>query len=117
MCETGRLVSAVSGVWNLPGPGHRRSGGGGCTMPWFLVLILVAVLDALPVDVSCVRLDDIYWNTSNPIFVRSPPAVMKQNRTEQNRTSEREWVEECVESVESVGFELRQNGGRQASRE
>lgn len=38
------------------------------TMPWILLFFVLAIIEALPVDVSCVRLADIYWNATNPIF-------------------------------------------------
>ncbi|KAG0421563.1 hypothetical protein HPB47_002525 [Ixodes persulcatus] len=37
------------------------------TMPWILLFFVLAIIEALPVDVSCVRLADIYWNATNPI--------------------------------------------------
>ncbi|KAL1469045.1 hypothetical protein MTO96_004779 [Rhipicephalus appendiculatus] len=37
-------------------------------MPWILLFFVLAIIEALPVDVSCVRLADIYWNATNPIF-------------------------------------------------
>ncbi|CAN8004328.1 unnamed protein product, partial [Ixodes hexagonus] len=36
-------------------------------MPWILLFFVLAIIEALPVDVSCVRLADIYWNATNPI--------------------------------------------------
>ncbi|XP_013772045.1 ephrin-B1-like isoform X3 [Limulus polyphemus] len=37
-------------------------------MPWIVVFLLLTLLDIVTLDVVCVRLDDIYWNASNPIF-------------------------------------------------
>ncbi|XP_076323323.1 uncharacterized protein LOC143232118 [Tachypleus tridentatus] len=37
-------------------------------MPWIVVLLLLTLLDVVVLDVMCLRLDDIYWNASNPIF-------------------------------------------------
>lgn len=37
------------------------------TMPWILLFFVLAIIEALPVDVSCVRLADIYWNATNPM--------------------------------------------------
>jgi len=36
---------------------------------WFMLMLLwFAILEVLPLDVESIRLDDIYWNSSNPIF-------------------------------------------------
>ncbi|XP_076353233.1 ephrin-B1-like isoform X2 [Tachypleus tridentatus] len=37
-------------------------------MPWIVVFLLLTLLDIVTLDVMCLRLDDIYWNASNPIF-------------------------------------------------
>lgn len=37
-------------------------------MPWILVLLLLTLLDQLTQEIACVRLADIYWNATNPIF-------------------------------------------------
>ncbi|XP_067137043.1 ephrin-B1-like isoform X1 [Centruroides vittatus] len=37
-------------------------------MPWILVLIFLTLWETLSSEVACVRLADIYWNATNPIF-------------------------------------------------
>ncbi|GAB6028760.1 hypothetical protein CHUAL_004577 [Chamberlinius hualienensis] len=37
-------------------------------MPWFLLLLFFTFLESFPLNVTCAKLPDIYWNSSNPIF-------------------------------------------------
>lgn len=39
-------------------------------MPWFILfLLLLAVMEAFPREATCSRLPDIYWNSTNPMYV------------------------------------------------
>lgn len=66
-CEkrTPQRKRSVLGVRDNP---NRRPPRTVITMPWILLFFVLAIIEALPVDVSCVRLADIYWNATNPIF-------------------------------------------------
>lgn len=39
-------------------------------MPWFILfLLLLAVMEAFPREATCSHLPDIYWNSTNPMWV------------------------------------------------